>query len=401
MNQQLLSFAIGSLLSALACAHTQAAELNGSEIMVDTSKGFEAKTADGHYAIKIGGRVQADYNDYDGVISAPPGDHGEDAFIRRSRIEVKAHAHNWDYEFIYNINNGGSVDVVIGTYSGWGKMAELTLGQQKEHFGMDDTGSSKWITAIERSMAADAFDTGHSLGARLHGANDSITYSLGAFKNGFESGNNDVDRSVTGRIVLRPLMDDTHLIHLGLGVTDRTGVPAAYSTRLGARGGQDGGGVSRIRARISGASGDRNDYNFEAAARFGALHMMAEYFTGDIDVDNTPYSIDADGYYAQVGYVLSGEHRDYKIDSGTFEAVKPTHAGGAWEVFARYDHLDVSNPSPIAVSGEKADSCTLGVNWYVNSMVRLSADYVHVNTDGAINGEDEGDAVLARLQVAF
>jgi phosphate-selective porin OprO/OprP len=390
------------MLLTPAGVSTHAAEFNGSEILTTTtSKGFEAKTADGQYAVKIGGRVQADYNDYDGVVSVPPGDHGEDAFIRRSRIEIKAHANNWDYELAYNINNGGSVDAIFGTYNGWGKMSKLTLGQQKENFGMDDTGSSKWITAIERSMASEAFDTGHSLGARFHGANQQFTYSLGVFKNGFESNNSDVDTSVTGRIVVRPLMDDTNLIHLGLGMTERTGVAASYSARLGARGGQDGGGVSKVRARVSGASGDRSDYNLEAAARFGALHMMAEYFEGEIDVDNSAHSIDADGYYAQVGYVLTGEYRDYKIDSGTFEAVKPTHPAGAWELFARYDHVDVNNPAPISVSAEKADSCTFGVNWYLNSTVRLSADYVHVNTDNDLGGEDDGDAVLARLQVAF
>ena len=156
-----------------------------------------------------------------------------------------------------------------------------------------------------------------------------------------------------------------------------------------------------MRARISNALGDREDYNLEAAANFGPVHVMAEYFDGEIDVDGSTATIEADGYYVQAGWVVTGESRGYKTDIAAFDGVKPAGAGGAWEVFARFDALDVDNGLPVSVAGEQADSITLGVNWYLNSLVKMSVNYVDVGTDRAIGGEDQGDALVARLQVAF
>ncbi|HLS98611.1 MAG: porin [Porticoccaceae bacterium] len=398
MKQTAIALAIASLSTLTATAGTVTSD--GADIVIKTNGGFEAKTTDGLYSFKVGGRIQADYNDYDGVINAVPGESGSDAFFRRARLEVKGHAKDWGYLMSYNLTSGGSIDQLHTTYTGWGKLANLTVGQQKENFGLDDTGSSNWTTAIERALPANAFDAGNNLGIKLHGANDLLSYSVGAFKTGIDS-DNDLDSALTGRFVVRPYLDGGNVVHLGIGATRRDGVAADYNSRLGARGGEDGTGAGRVRARIANTLGDREDYNLEAAANLGPFHVMAEYFDGEIDVDGVGATIEADGYYLQAGWVLTGESRGYKTDIAAFDGVKPASAGGAWELFARFDALDVANPAPISVAGEKADSITLGVNWYLNSLVKVSLNYVDVGTDRAIGGEDEGDALLARLQVAF
>jgi len=390
MKKAAIALAIGSICAGAVQAGTVTSD--GADIVLKTKGGFEAATTDGDYSFKLGGRIQADYNNYDGVINAVPGEDGSDFFFRRARLEIKGHAKDWGYEMSYNLTGSGSIDQLHTTYMGWGKMANLTVGQQKENFGMDDTGSSKWTSAIERAMPANAFDTGNNLGVKLHGANNLVTYSVGAYKTAIDSDND---------LVVRPLMDGANLIHLGAGITDRSGVAADYNSRLGARGGEDGTGVSRVRARISNALGDRRDYNLEAAANFGPLHVMAEYFNGETDVDNTSYTIEADGYYLQAGWIITGESRGYKTDIAAFDGVKPAGSGGAWELIARFDALDVANSAPISVTGEKADSITVGVNWYMNSLVKLSMNYVNVSTDQPIGGEDDGDALVARLQIAF
>lgn len=406
MNKQplhiaLVQFALASV-TAFSSLHSNAGTVtsDGADVVIKTNGGFEAKTTDGEYSFRIGGRMQADYNDYDGVINAVPGESGSDFFFRRARLEIKGHARDWAYQLSYNLTSDGSIDQLHTTYTGWGSLASLTLGQQKENFGLDDTGSSNWSTGVERAMPANAFDTGNNLGVKLHGANNLLSYSIGAYRNDIDD-NNNLDSAVTGRVVVRPLLEGSTLIHLGIGATDRSGSPADYNSRLGARGGEDGTGVGRVRARISGAEGDRRDYNLEAAANFGPFHAMAEYFDGEIEVDNTPYTIEADGYYIQAGYILTGESRGYKTDIGAFDGVKPAGDRGAWEIFARMDNLDVANSAPITVAGETADSLTLGVNWYLNPMIKISANYVDVSTDKTIGGEDEGDALVARLQVVF
>lgn len=399
MKKTLLLAAMATLAAFQAKAGTVTSD--GADIVIKTKGGFEARTADGKYSFAVGGRAQLDYNDFDGVINAVPGESGSDLFFRRARIEIKGHALDWGYKLSYNLTGGGSVDQIHTTYKGWGKMAKLTFGQQKEDFGLEDTTSSKWITAMERAMPSSAFDTGNNLGVKLHGANDLFTYSLGAYKNGIDS-SNDLDTAVTGRVVLRPLMDGANLLHIGAGITDRSGSSADYNARLGVRGGEDGSGVSRVRARMSGFRGDRRDYNLELLAQFGPVHVAAEYFDGEIDVDDPAgTTIEADGYYVQAGWIVTGESRGYKTDIAGWDKVKPASPGGAWEVFARYDTLDVANAAPVSVTGEKADSWTLGVNWYVSPLVKASVNYVRVNTDSAIGGEDDGDALTARLQVAF
>ena len=196
-------------------------------------------------------------------------------------------------------------------------------------------------------------------------------------------------------------MAGNNLIHLGAGVTERDGADADYNSRLGGRGGEDGAGANRVRARVPGLTGDRSDYNLEAAANFGPLHLSAEYFDGEIDVDDIDVTVEADGYYLQAGYILTGESRSYKTGSAVFDKVKPAGERGAWEVFARYDSLDVDNPSPVSVTAGEAETLTLGINWYLNPMVKMAVNYVNVETDTAINGEDDGDAIVGRLQLAF
>ncbi|MAT49601.1 MAG: porin [Porticoccaceae bacterium] len=401
MKKSAIALAIASLSAA-----TQAGTVtsDGADIVVSAKSGFEAKTTDGDYAFKIGGRVQIDYDSYDGVINAVPGENGSDLYFRRARLEIKGKAKDWGYEFSYNLTGSGSIDQLHTTFAGWGDLAEITVGQQKEDFGLEDTGSSKWITAVERSLPSSAFDTGNNLGIKLHGANDFLTYSLGAYKTGIDS-DNDLDSAVTGRLVIRPYMDGDNLIHLGVGATTRSGVSADYNSRLGVRGGEEGDGAGRVRARyrIAGVTqdGDRDDYNIEAAVNFGPFHLTAEYFDGEADVDTAPVTVESDGYYVQAGYVLTGESRSYKTGIAAFDKVKPANAGGAWEVFARFDSLDVNNAAPVSVAGEQADTITLGVNWYLNSLVKMSVNYVNVETDQPIGGEDDGDALVARLQVAF
>ncbi len=373
---------------------------DGADIVINTRGGFEARTTDGNYSFNLGGRIQLDYNDYDGVINTEEGESGSDVFFRRARIEVKGHARDWAYAMSYNLTNSGSIDKLNTTYTGWGDLANLTFGQQKEDFSLEGTASSKWITGLERSLPANAFDTGDNLGVKLHGANDLLTYSLGVYKNGIDR-DNELDLATTGRLVFRPYMEGNNLIHLGAAITERSGADADYNSRLGVRGGEDGANANRARARMSGLTGDRSDYVLEALANFGPLHMTGEYFDGEIDVDDFPVTIEADGYYLQAGYILTGESRSYKTGIGAFDKVKPAADSGAWEVFARFDNLNVDNSAPVSVTAGEADTLTLGVNWYLNSMIKVALNYVNVETDMPINGEDDGDAIAARLQVVF
>lgn len=402
MKFKLIPLAIAATFAAQVQAGTVTTD--GADIIVNTKGGLEVNTVDGEYSFKIGGRMQLDYNSYDGVINKEEGETGSDLFFRRARIEMKGKMKDWGYEFSYNLTDSGSIDQVNASYLGWGETAHLTFGQQKENFGLEDTGSSKWITGIERSMPAEAFDTGNTVGVKLHGATDFLTYNLGVFKSAIDEDDNSLDTAVTGRFVIRPIHTENTLVHLGVGYTQRDGEFDEIGARLGVRGGEDK-TANKVKTEYDGAMGDElAAWNLEAAANLGSVHLMAEYFDGEVSGESGAPDLAADGYYVQAGWILTGESRKYKNNIAAFDAVKPAGANGAWEVFARYDSLDVtqSDNSPfVKLTGDEAQALTLGVNWYMNSMVKVALNYVHAETDALINGEDDGDALTARLQVAF
>lgn len=422
MKKSILPLAIAALASQ---AHAGTVTTDGADIVIKTKGGFEAKTTDGEYSFKIGGRVQMDYNSYDGVTNAgasDPGSTGSDFFFRRARLAVKGHAGDWKYGLSYNLGADGiesGVDQLKVTYTGFGKMFNITAGQQKEDFGLEDTGSSKWITAIERSLVANAFDTGNNIGIKAHGSNDMLTYSLGVYKEGSDN-DRDLESAVTGRLVVRPIYSKESVLHLGAGFTQRNADSEAsvdggdfvggfddFDSRLGVRGGSDG-GATKYAPKFASSADDSDEssiYNLEVAYSSGPLHIMAEYYKGELEAPETiPASddLEVDGYYVQAAWILTGESRKYKTSSASFDKVKPKGDKGAWEIFARIDHMSADDGTNInLVGGDDADVLTLGVNWYATPNVKMSLNYINAETDEEINGEDDGDAIAARLQYAF
>lgn len=396
-------------------AHAGTVTTDGSDIVINTKGGFEAKTTDGKYSFKIGGRMMLDYNHFDGVINKKVDENGSDLFFRRARLEIKCKYEDWLCQMSYNLTSSGSIDQLNATYAGFGPLALVTFGQQKENFGLEDTGSSKWITAMERSMPANAFDTGNTVGVKLSGSTPLITYSIGAFKNSIDSEDNSLDFATTGRFVVRPLHEEGRLVHLGVGFTQRDGEFTKLNSRLGVRGGESGGLVNKAEVKYdSGLMADEQSaWNGELAASFGSVHFMAEYFDGELSgMDGAP-DIEVDGYYGQLGWIVTGETRTYKNGIAAFDKVKPKGSNGAFEVFVRVDHLDFSDNDGVPgihalKTGEDADTLTLGLNWYANSAIKVSLNYVHAEVDWglppAMGGSglvDDGDALVARLQFVF
>ena len=398
------ALALAVLSAGAASVQAGTITTDGPDLVVNTKSGLEVKTADGDSYFKLGGRIQLDYNQYDGVMNAVPGKDGSDLFFRRARLELEGKYQDWGYVMSYNLTGGGSIDLLNTTYMGWGPLAQLTFGQQKEGFGMETLASDKWLPAIERALPSQAFDPDNHVGAQLHGSTADITYMLGAYKQNID-GNNDLKYAYTGRFVVRPMHNGTDIIHIGASFTTRDGDFSSLGSRLGVRGG-DSGNATKVQAKYAApAIGDGLDaWAAELAGSFGPVLATAEYFDGQVSGKGAAPDLKAKGYYAQVAWVITGEPHTYKDNFGIFDKIKPASPGGAWEVFARYDELDMSdtkNVAPVSVFGETGNTATVGVNWYANATVKIGLDYVHADTDKEIGGEDNGDAIVGRLQYAF
>jgi phosphate-selective porin OprO/OprP len=86
-----------------------------------------------------------------------------------------------------------------------------------------------------------------------------------------------------------------------------------------------------------------------------------------------------------------------------------TGGWGAWEIAARYSHIDlddgVNDLAGGGIRGGVGTIYTLALNWYPNALVRISANYVHADIDNLSDtGLSEGDVIDAigfRLQWEF
>jgi phosphate-selective porin OprO and OprP len=92
---------------------------------------------------------------------------------------------------------------------------------------------------------------------------------------------------------------------------------------------------------------------------------------------------------------MTGESHRYNVANGSFAGPRPfvpfTMNGGrgAWELALRYSHTDLNDNEGLAGAAASAESVrggvqniwTFGVNWYLNSQVRLLFNYLHIDVD--------------------
>ena len=85
------------------------------------------------------------------------------------------------------------------------------------------------------------------------------------------------------------------------------------------------------------------------------------------------------GFYASVGWFLSGESRPYDRTHGTFDRVVPKQnfnfgkgGWGAWEIVGRYSSVDLSSGN---IRGGRLGMFMVGMNWYLHSHVKWRFDY--------------------------
>jgi phosphate-selective porin OprO/OprP len=246
-----------------------------------------------------------------------------------------------------------------------------------------------------------------------------------------QSGNEDEDgqnnTSFIARGVVAPIVQDDQVLHFGLNFATReveAGFEEEIESRLSVRGTTED-GPNGNRALFGGAALDGTDqaWGLEAAYMIGPFSVQGEYLTrnadGDAALNGNDNDLEATGYNVQLAYTLTGESRSYKLDGGKFDKIKPENKQlGAWEVFYRYDNITVDETAmlpvgeggAVPVAGLTVDSAeaaakthTIGVNWYANEAVKISANYLKTSVDDVVNanGDDDGDAISLRAQYVF
>jgi phosphate-selective porin OprO/OprP len=233
--------------------------------------------------------------------------------------------------------------------------------------------SSLDIPFIERSGIINAFGYGRlaGVGFLTGGANWSAAVAAqGDSLNDAENFNTGESTAISGRFTFAPIFsttpEGTTLVHLGVhGRMRDSGDGGDYRYRVRPQNGRSDRWIESQNAVAN--SGDTDTtYGVEAAVQFGPFGAQAEYMM--LEGENAAgVSFDADGYYVDVYWSLTGESRSYRGNQGSFGAVAPrnpvTEGGmGHWMLAARYDSIDLSDPQFGTTRGEQT-AYAIGLDW--------------------------------------
>lgn len=443
IRKHFADFAASALaLAVTAQAFAGTVTTDGADIVVKTKGGLEVATTDQNFSFKLGGRLQADYGTFDGFYTKN-GDSADAAYFRRAYIEFGGTVYkDWKYQVNYDLshNSGnaddGYFDEASLSYAGF-KPVVIRAGRFDEDFGLEKATSSKWVTGIDRNAAYEVADWIHShangMGIQASSVVGDMAYlSASVSSKDINDKNGKGVKQFNARAVFAPMHDTGNVLHLGLDYAVRDLKDTAFDSRirprLGVRGvstnGGNDAGANGNRATFGGGVGldsgslTANDaydtdtvFGGEFAFARGPLSLQGEYLNRKLKADSSAYQdVKASGFYGQVAYTLTGESRVYKLDGAKFDTIKPENKQyGAWEVFYRYDNITVDDKNVVRNTGTrevgdaKANLNIIGVNWYANEAVKISANYIKAKTDKIVNaaGDDSGDAIVARVQYVF
>ncbi|OZB03072.1 MAG: ATPase, partial [Marinobacter sp. 34-60-7] len=352
MSKKYLGLALA--ISAASAAQAGNVTTSGEDLVIDTDSGIKVKVSDNSASFQLGGRLQWDY---DATQSDANGVDTTDFDVRRARLYAKGHFGDWAYKAQFNVAEsngakGGTAEDLYIRYLGFGSAATVTIGKQREPFGLEQLTSSKDISALERSAITERYAPDRNGGIQLSGKGDNWTYGIGYFEANGDGSDDFNNTAVTARGTVAPIQTNNMVVHLGAGYTTRD----AYTQ-----------------------ADEVDTFNLELAGASGPFHAQAEYF------DSEEGQVDVDGYYVQLGWIITGESRPYK--AGVFKRVKPASPKGAWEVVARFEDGD-GKYSDVGLATTDGEQTTLGLNYYANNNVRVGVSYMDGEEANGTSGDE-------------
>lgn len=358
------------------------------------------QAADDGFEISVGGRVHVEAS------TSSPDPALEERFEfedgvdwRRARLVLNGEfLGRFTFKIEHDIASGDIVptDVFIEATPNDGA-ATFRAGHFKEPFSLSIQQSSNSHSFIARPAAVTALAPGRNLGFMVHDRlpGDRVAWAVGAFR---DSDGYDMrpgsDWSLSGRLTGLALNGDEGsdpLLHLGVALSHRQ--PTADAARLRGRTGVrlaprtvDTGWLPADGLRLAGG---------EFALARSSFWLQGEVLTAQVDLlpvgspDGRSARVDAQ--YVEAGWFLTGERKAYSRSSRTFTRLRPKapvpEGRGAWELAARWDHIDLSGDS---VPGGSQHSLSLALNWYLRSDLRILANYVSTDPAGAGSVEHVG-----------
>ena len=387
--------------------------------------GIQAETADRNFTFHLGGRLHTDWFWISGreKDKSRKKDMEDGVEVRHARLEISGTVYQFmDYKL--DLDFAGAIetyDVKNASVTTGPKVAlkdayirftdlpfvgSITAGHFKEPFGLEELTSNKFTTFIERALPT-ALVPAYNQGVMLSNAvlkdaqkAERMTYAAGVFRDTNDSGyqQGDGGYNMTARVTGLPWHAEggEKLFHVGAAYSLRhPEEPISY--------------VARPEAHLAPKFADTgkflpaevNLFGGEAALVCGPFSMQSEYISSAArngDVGNACFN----AFYIQVSCFLTGEHRNYRTGTGTFDRVRPKknfrqNGGlGAWELAARYSYLDLD--AGRSLEGGRMQDGTVGLNWYLNRNMRVMWNYIH---SCASTLDEAADIFMTRVALDF
>lgn len=367
----------------------------------------ETKKSKEGFTYNVKGKVRLRHDEFSDLYSNN-GYKQTESYLRRADLEIAgSFSKKWDYEIEASLNREDDTKLKTAMLE-WNlpKRFRLAAGRFDPDFGLERSGSSTWITGIERSsiweLSPHVGDGDESNGVTLRHHGDHHFISLGGFD--VDTGN-----QTNLRLVALPLSTDTQFLHLGYSINqvNNANTEGKISTDLSvwSIGFSDNGNSTRMArpSRIGLFNQDQTAL-FELAYQYGSFSFQSEWIDRKLESDSAE-SREATGHYAQIAYSLTGEQRDYSIKKGKFGSINPNHNWGALEVFYRRDDLNTKGLELLSQGRTTANATldVIGFNWYLQKRLKVSINYLRAKTDTLDNdvGDLEGDAFSGQLQIVF
>ncbi|MBL9125227.1 MAG: porin [Planctomycetaceae bacterium] len=316
-------------------------------------------------------------------------------------------------------------------------LGNMRFGQWKQPFSLEVVSSFRYTMFMERSVLFQAFTPFRRIGAGIynHSADFDSTWALSVFRSGQDQYGDSISKSggngMSGRVTHLPFYDEPsagrYYLHLGGSyflnsppnhlwrfrtipeIFIGENAPGVVGTSGQAvPGALDGTpffvDTGPLRTRLV------NTFGTESLLVYGPLTWQSEAMCAIVNqVDNPTAGLW--GFYTQVGYMLTGEHRPYDRTFAMIDRIKPfesffrTEANGricqgigAWELCARLSHIDLDS---LNIRGGKMTNFTFGVNWYLNPYAKIVFNYINSNPNVPRHGKSTCNIYAAMIQMDF
>ena len=418
-------------LKAQTAASVSAVRSDATSTTVSLANGRPTfATSDGRFTASIRGVFQLDAAQYDQDAAGPLSsdfrrgslgdatendrarDLSDGANFRRARLGIEGKAFgDFEYNFLYDFGGTGTEEA--GRISAaWvqynGLPVKLRIGAFSPANGLEEAVSTNGSLFAERAAVAELVrGIGGGDGrtaASLAAGGDRWTALAAVTGNLIGVQTYDEQTAALGRLTFVPLRRDSTLVHLGLNSTYVVN-PAATGPDVAGTAATPIRLRERPELRVDGARlVDTGSIDADGLIAIGAelgaqwknLYLHTEYFDIQLDRKGPLADPEFNGWYAQAGWTITGEPRRYQTSNGTFDAPQPAKPfdlkngdWGAWELGLRYSYLDLnfleggggSAPVAAGVRGGEQEIFTLGLNWYLNRVLRFQAAWQNVQVD--------------------